>query len=48
METKQDFFVRRAEEERLAASRATDPQARRAHQELAERYEERRRQALAS
>lgn len=39
-ETNQEFFARRAGEEKAAAARADVPGARRAHEELAERYEE--------
>jgi hypothetical protein len=39
-ESDSEYFQRRAEEERLAAGRATHPLARRAHLELAGRYDE--------
>ena len=32
------YFLRRADEERAAAERATDPRARQSHLDLAERY----------
>ena len=32
------YFLRRAEEERAAAKRASDPRARQSHLDLAERY----------
>ncbi len=32
------YFLRRAEEERAAASRASDPRARQSHLDLADRY----------
>ncbi|MES2136888.1 MAG: hypothetical protein V4502_07510 [Pseudomonadota bacterium] len=38
-ESDHDYFRRRAGEERAAAARARDPAARRAHNELAERYD---------
>lgn len=34
------YFTRRAAQERLAMSTAADPKARRAHEQLAEHYEE--------
>jgi hypothetical protein len=39
-ESDQDYFGRRAREERLAAESARHPHARRAHLELADRYAE--------
>ncbi len=42
METEQDFLERRLTQERAAAANAADPQARRVHEELAQRYEQRR------
>lgn len=35
------YFLKRASEERTAAIHARDPRARRAHADMAERYEER-------
>ena len=40
METDLAYFIRRAAEERGAATRATHPTARAAHVEMAERYED--------
>jgi len=34
----QDYFMRRIAQERAAAEEATNPQAKRAHQDLANRY----------
>ena len=34
------YFLRRAEEERAAAKRASDPRARQSHLDLAERYDD--------
>jgi hypothetical protein len=39
-ESDHDYFGRRAAEEREAAGRASDPLAKRAHLELAQRYDE--------
>ena len=39
IESDYEYFRRRAGEERLAAERAPDPQARTTHEELASRYE---------
>lgn len=39
-ESDHDYFLRRAAEEREAADRASDPLARRAHLDLARRYDE--------
>lgn len=41
MECEDNYFARRAEEERSAAERTSDPNARRTHLELAEAYERR-------
>jgi hypothetical protein len=41
MESDVSYFKRRADEERAAASSASDPQARLIHLELAARYEDR-------
>ena len=40
MEGDSEYFSRRAVEERTAASEATHPAAKRAHEELADRYED--------
>ncbi|HET7576289.1 MAG TPA: hypothetical protein VFK19_06965 [Sphingomicrobium sp.] len=40
MEKNRIYFERRAEEERTAASRAIDIQAREAHEKMAERYQQ--------
>jgi hypothetical protein len=40
MENRQSYFMRRAAQERSAATRAADPKARDAHLELAQRYQE--------
>lgn len=41
MESDRSYFARRAEQEREAAGRTSDPDTRRAHLELAEAYEHR-------
>ena len=40
MDKNRIYFERRAAEERTAASRSTDDQAREAHEQMAERYQE--------
>jgi hypothetical protein len=40
MEADHEYFERRATEERAAAAKAASPQARTAHFELAERYQD--------
>jgi hypothetical protein len=40
MDKNRIYFERRAAEERTAASRSTDAQARLAHEKMAERYQE--------
>jgi hypothetical protein len=40
MEKNRIYFERRAAEERTAASQSTDDQAREAHEQMAERYQE--------
>jgi hypothetical protein len=41
METNRSYFMRRAAQERSAATQASGEPARKAHSELAERYRER-------
>ena len=41
MESDRIYFTRRASEERSAAEKAANRKAREAHQQMAERYEER-------
>lgn len=43
-----DYFERRAEQERIAASMATHPKAKQAHLELADRFERRQKFALGT
>jgi hypothetical protein len=43
-----DYFDRRAEQERIAASLAKHPKAKQAHLELAERFERRQKYVLGS
>ena len=43
-----DYFDRRAEQERIAASLAKHPKAKQAHLELAERFERRQNYVLGS
>lgn len=40
METNRTYFMRRAAQERSAASRSTHATARKAHEKMAERYQE--------
>lgn len=40
MEADFNYFSRRAQEERIAAMKASNPAARRSHVEMAERYDE--------
>jgi hypothetical protein len=47
MEAESRYLDRRASEERLAAKQAVHPKARKAHLDLAERYENRLRAAKA-
>jgi hypothetical protein len=42
------YFLRRADEERAAAERATDPRARQSHIDLAQRYAEAARAVAAA
>ena len=40
MEANRSYFMRRAAQERSAASRSTDTNAREAHQKMAQRYQQ--------
>lgn len=40
MESDRSYYTRRALEERSAAEKATNPKAREAHRQIAERYEQ--------